>query len=123
MRGGRLPRWVKRVADALRVMPVLHNDTQGKVSRPVACCSGVVDLKRQFARWVRRRMRDDVELPACRRAMPIARPMANGCYQALHLPNVEFAKLVPIGSALGAHGGPGMLVVGLQEYEKPGSPS
>jgi hypothetical protein len=42
--------------------------------------------------------------------------------QALQLPNVEYAKLVPIGSALGAHGGPGMLVVGLQEYEKPGSP-
>jgi fatty acid-binding protein DegV len=33
--------------------------------------------------------------------------------------NVSYARLVPIGSALGAHGGPGMLVVGLQEYEAP----
>jgi hypothetical protein len=33
--------------------------------------------------------------------------------------NVSYARLVPIGSALGAHGGPAMLVVGLQEYEAP----
>jgi hypothetical protein len=26
---------------------------------------------------------------------------------------------MPLGTALGVHGGPGMLVVGLQEYEPP----
>jgi DegV family protein with EDD domain len=120
VRGGRLPRWVKRVADALRVMPVLHNDRQGKVS-PGGVLFGRRDLKRQFARWVRRRMRDDVTY---RLIVGHANCEADGQWllQALQLPNVEYAKLVPIGSALGAHGGPGMLVVGLQEYEKPGSP-
>jgi hypothetical protein len=34
-------------------------------------------------------------------------------------PNVVYARLLSLGSALGAHGGPGMLVVGLQEYEPP----
>jgi uncharacterized protein len=79
------------------------------------------DLKRKFARWVRRRMRDDVTY---RLIVGHANCEADGQWllQALQLPNVEYAKLVPIGSALGAHGGPGMLVVGLQEYEKPGSP-
>jgi DegV family protein with EDD domain len=118
VRGGRLPRWVKRVADALRVMPVLHNDKQGKVS-PGGVLFGRRDLKRQFARWVRRRMRDDVTY---RLLVGHANCEADGQWllQALTLPNVSYAKLVPIGSALGAHGGPGMLVVGLQEYEKPG---
>jgi hypothetical protein len=34
--------------------------------------------------------------------------------------NVVSGWVVPLGSALGTHGGPGMLVVGLQEYEAPG---
>jgi hypothetical protein len=32
---------------------------------------------------------------------------------------VAYSRLLPLGSVLGAHGGPGMLVVGLQEYEVP----
>jgi fatty acid-binding protein DegV len=35
--------------------------------------------------------------------------------ERLSAPNVRDARLVPLGSALGAHGGPGMLVVGIQE--------
>ena len=38
---------------------------------------------------------------------------------ALLADNVAYARLVPLGSALGAHGGPGMLVVAFQEYEAP----
>ena len=120
VRGGRVPRWVKRVADALRVMPVLHNDPGGKVSAG-GVLFGRHDLKSKFARWVRRRMRDDVTY---RLIVGHANCEADGQWllQELSLPNVAYAKLVSIGSALGAHGGPGMLVVGLQEYEAPASP-
>ena len=120
VRGGRVPRWVKRVADALRLMPVLHNDSKGKVSAG-GVLFGRHDLKSKFARWVRRRMRDDVTY---RLIVGHANCEADGQWllQELSLPNVAYAQLVAIGSALGAHGGPGMLVVGLQEYEAPGSP-
>jgi len=120
VRGGRLPRWMKRVADALRVMPVLHNDRQGKVSAG-GVLFGREDLKAKFARWVRRRMRDDVTY---RMIVGHANCAADGQWvlEELSLPNVAYARLVPIGSALGAHGGPGMLVVGLQEYEAPQAP-
>jgi len=120
VRGGRVPRWVKRVADALRVMPVLHNDPGGKVSAG-GVLFGRHDLRSKFARWVRRRMRDDVTY---RLIVGHANCEADGQWllQELSLPNVAYAKLVAIGSALGAHGGPGMLVVGLQEYEAPASP-
>jgi len=119
VRGGRVPRWVKRVADALRVMPVLHNDPGGKVSAG-GVLFGRHDLKSKFARWVRRRMRDDVTY---RLIVGHANCEADGRWllQELSLPNVVYAQLVAIGSALGAHGGPGMLVVGLQEYAAPGS--
>jgi len=120
VRGGRVPRWVKRVADALRVMPVLHNDPGGKVSAG-GVLFGRHDLRSKFARWVRRRMRDDVTY---RLIVGHANCEADGQWllQELSLPNVAYARLVAIGSALGAHGGPGMLVVGLQEYEAPASP-
>jgi uncharacterized protein len=120
VRGGRVPRWVKRVADALRLMPVLANDRQGKV-KAGGVLFGRHDLKAQFARWVRRRMRDDVTY---RLIVGHANCEADGQWllQALSQPNVTYAKLVSIGSALGAHGGPGMLVVGLQEYTKPELP-
>jgi fatty acid-binding protein DegV len=39
--------------------------------------------------------------------------------ERLRSDNVAWSRLVPLGSALGAHGGPGMLVVGLQEHAAP----
>ena len=117
VRGGRVPPWVKRVADTLRVMPILHNAADGRV-KPGGVLFGRQDLKRKFARWVRRRMRDEVSY---RLIVGHANCEADGQWllRELSLPNVSYAKLVAIGSALGAHGGPGMLVVGLQEYEPP----
>ena len=117
VRGGRVPRWVKNVADALRVMPILHNAPDGRVTAG-GVLLGRRDLKAKFARWVRRRMRDDVNY---RLIVGHANCEADGEWvlRELSLPNVSYAKLVAIGSALGAHGGPGMLVVGLQEYEPP----
>jgi hypothetical protein len=35
------------------------------------------------------------------------------------LSNIESSYLSPLGTALGVHGGPGMLVVGLQDYVPP----
>ena len=120
VRGGRLPRWIKSAADTLRLMPVLHNDRHGRVSAG-GVLFGRNDLRAKFARWVRRRMRDDVSY---RMIVGHANCHADGQWllQELSLPNVAYARLVPIGSALGAHGGPGMLVVGLQEYEAPATP-
>jgi DegV family protein with EDD domain len=120
VRGGRVPRWVKNAADLLRVTPILHNDARGKVSAG-GVLFGRHDLRGQFARWVRRRMRDDVSY---RLLVGHANCEADGQWllQELKLPNVAYASLVSIGSALGAHGGPGMLVVGLQEYEGPPAP-
>jgi fatty acid-binding protein DegV len=112
-----VPRWVKRVADALQLMPVLHNDRRGRVTAG-GVLFGRRDLREKFARFVRRRMRDD-----CRYRVLVGHadcePDGRWLLERLAGDNVVSAQLMPLGSALGVHGGPGMLVVGLQEYEPP----
>jgi len=114
VRGGRVPRWVKRVADALRLMPVLGNDAVGRI-RPVGVLLGRRNLREKFARFVERRMSDD---RSYRILIGHANSEADGHWllERLRGDNVAWGRVVPLGSALGAHGGPGMLVVGLQEH-------
>ena len=117
VRGGRVPRWVKRVADVLRLMPVLGNDAMGRV-RPVGVLIGRSNLREKFARFVKLRMSDD---RSYRILVGHANREADGHWllERLRGDNVGWGRVVPLGSALGAHGGPGMLVVGLQEYTPP----
>jgi DegV family protein with EDD domain len=117
VRGGRVPRWVKKVADALQLMPILHADRKGRVTGG-GVLFGRHRLKEKFARFVRRRMRDDATY---RVLIGHANCEADGHWllEQLSGENVAYGRVVPLGSALGAHGGPGMLVVSLQEYEVP----
>jgi DegV family protein with EDD domain len=117
VRGGRVPPWVKKVADALQLMPILHADRKGRVGAG-GVLFGRDRLKEKFARFVRRRMRDDCTY---RVLVGHANCEADGHWllEQLAGTNVAYARVVSIGCALGAHGGPGMLVVSLQEYEAP----
>jgi uncharacterized protein len=117
VRGGRVPRWVGKLADALSLMPILGNDRKGRV-RPVGVLFGRRRLREKFARYVRRRMSDDL---GYRVLIGHANCEADGQWllEQLRGDNVVWGRVVPLGSALGAHGGPGMLVAGLQECEPP----
>ncbi len=118
VRGGRLPRWVKQAADALQLMPILHADRKGRVTGG-GVLFGRRRLKDKFARFVRRRMRDGVTY---RVLVGHANCASDGEWLLgqLDAGNVAYGRVVPLGSALGVHGGPGMLVVSLQEHEVPG---
>ena len=117
VRGGRVPRWVKDLADRLQLMPILHNDRKGRVSAG-SVLFGRSRLDEKFARFVRRRIRGDRRY---RLLVGHADCEAAGQWLLgqLTTDSVVSARLLPLGSALGTHGGPGMLVVGLQEYEPP----
>ena len=114
VRGGRVPRWTKRLADALRLMPVLGNDAAGRIG-PVGVLLGRRNLREKFARFIERRM-----FPgrSYRILIGHANREADGHWllERLRGDNVTWGRVVPLGSALGAHGGPGMLVVGVQEH-------
>lgn len=119
VRGGRVPPFARRVANALGVSPLLASFGDGRVG-----VGGVLlgrrDRTAKFARWVRRRID-----PAKRWRIAIGHGDAPEEGRRLlesitaGLPNVESTWLVPLGTALGVHGGPGMLVAGLQEYTPP----
>jgi len=117
VRGGRVPRWVKNVADRLQLMPILHNDRKGRVTAG-GVLFGRTHLREKFARFIRRRMRDD---RSYRILVGHANCEADGRWllERLSITNVASGRLLPLGSALGVHGGPGMLVVALQENEPP----
>jgi hypothetical protein len=117
VRGGRVPRWVKNVADSLQLMPVLHNDRKGRVTAG-GVLFGRKRLKEKFARFVRRRMRADVPY---RLLVAHANCAADGQWllDELTTDNVVYRRLLPCGTAFGVHGGPGLLVVAMQEYERP----
>ena len=117
VRGGRVPRWVKNVADGLKLMPVLHADRHGRV-KAGGVLFGREHLKEKFARFVRRRMRDDVPY---RLLVGHANCEADGQWllDELTSDNVVYRRLLPCGTAFGAHGGPGLLVAAFQEYEAP----
>jgi len=112
-----VPRWVKNVADRLRLMPILHADARGRV-RAGGVLFGREHLKQKFAHFVRRRMRDDVPY---RLLVGHANCEVDGQWllEQLSTDNVVYKRLLPCGTAFGTHGGPGLLVVAFQEYEPP----
>jgi hypothetical protein len=117
VRGGRVPRWVKNVADTLQLMPVLHASRDGRVTAG-GVLFGREHLKEKFARFVRRRMRGDVSY---RLLVGHANCEADGQWllEQLTTDHVVYRRLLPCGTAFGVHGGPGLLVAAFQEYEQP----
>lgn len=115
VRGGRVPPWAKTLADTLHVMPLLATFPDGRISVGGALF-GRRNLTAKFARWVRKR------IPAGKR-WRLAVGHANAPLEAHKLrdlvvagrDDIEMAFVVPIGTALGVHGGPGCLVVSVEE--------
>lgn len=119
VRGGRVSSWVKTVADALHLAPVLGNRSDGQV-KPVGVLLGRRDVVPSFARFVMRRVD-----PAKTYRLAVGHA---DCEQDGRRLLALLTEAIPlrhqtlftrIGTALGVHIGPAGLVVGLQEYSPP----
>jgi DegV family protein with EDD domain len=115
VRGGRIRSWMKSVADFLRVTPVLRNLPDGRISVGGALLGRPASLKR-FAAYVARRTeatsRYRVAVAhgvAQDRALELARRLRES------ISNIDELHMTEVGAALGVHGGPGLLVVAIQE--------
>ncbi|MGH8263695.1 MAG: DegV family protein [Steroidobacterales bacterium] len=119
VRGGRVPRVVKILADLLHLTPVLMNRKGGRISARTAIL-GRRNLTQRFARLIRRRMH-----AGRRYRVAVGHGNLESAGRELletiiaGLDNVSAGYLTTTGPALGVHGGPGMLVCALQEYETP----
>ncbi len=119
VRGGRVPAWVRFVAELLHVTPIVRTTTSGRIA-----LSGFFFGKRnrvaKFARHVARRLRQagpinvGIGHAACLEdARQLERALQN------RIDNTQRVTTAELGAALGVHGGPGTLVVATQPYALP----
>jgi len=121
VRGGRVPRSYQRVADWLGLTPVLCTKPDGSVSAS-GLLPGRRNLLGRFARYIAGRCNPEADLHIAI-AHAVCADDAVRLRDCLleRLPDARRWTLTGLGSALGAHGGPGSLVVGVQEYRDPRS--
>lgn len=116
VRGGRVPAWAGTVARLLRATPLARVLPSGRL-KPCAALFGTRRLPERFARYVAKR------LPPGRRWRLIvghgdARAEGEALLSALRARlDVAQGWLVETGAAVGAHAGPGALVVAVQPVE------
>lgn len=119
VRGGRVPGWVKTLADLLRLTPILAVHADGSVGVG-GVLFGRSNPYRRFGRLLRRRLD-----PARRWRIGIAH--ANTPESAVlvrdalvaGLAHTDVLPIIPLGTALGVHAGPGCVVVAVQELDAP----
>ena len=112
-RGGRIPRWVAQLMRWTGLTPVARVDAQGrlKVAGGLIARGGAPEA---FARYVGKRV---PQASQWRLVVGHADALADGERLVAALRGrlrVDEAHLVEVGPAVGAHAGPGTLVVGLQ---------
>jgi DegV family protein with EDD domain len=113
VRGGRLPGWVRSVANALRLTPIIGTKPDGRI----ALCGflfGSGNRANRFARFVARRAPRGgaVDLAighaVCEQDAVELEQQIRG-----RLPDIGKLSVTGIGTALGVHGGPGTLIVSM----------
>jgi len=119
VRGGRVPGWVKTLADLLRLTPILAVHADGSVGIG-GVLFGRANPYRRFGRFLRRRLD-----PGRRWRIGIAHantPQGAALVRdavVAGLTGTDVLPVIPLGTALGVHGGPGCVVVAVQEMDAP----
>jgi DegV family protein with EDD domain len=114
VRGGRVKPAVKFIANMLGLSPVLASHADGRIA-PGGMLFGRRNRRDKLVRFITRRMTGD-------QPYRVGIGHANAETEAHDLldqlrgahPNIESGFVMPVGSTLTAHGGPGTLVVGVQ---------
>ena len=117
VRGGRIKSWVKSVADTLRLTPIVGNKKDGTIG-PVGVIFGRGQVPERFANWLIRHLDAEktyrIVIAHCDNAegaRAIRRVLVD------RLTTVQTVHKTEAGTALGAHAGPGTLIVGVQPTE------
>ena len=115
VRGGRLPKWVRTIAEFLRLSPIIYTTPEGKVSLSGFLLGRHNHIER-FARYVAKR--------APQGPLDVGIGHASCEDDARHLEQ-HLRRLVPdirklvvngLGPAIGVHGGPGTLLVAVRPW-------
>jgi DegV family protein with EDD domain len=111
VRGGRLPNWVRLMADLMRVTPVICIKPDGRIGLG-GCLLGRRNRIVKFARFVASHVTkgESVEMGI---GHAIRRGDADKLAAELRktVPTIDALKICSLGTGLGVHGGPGTLIV------------
>ena len=116
VRGGRLPAWVKTVAELLHLVPIICTHTDGRIA-----LAGFLIGKRnriaRFAKFVARRAPAEgpVEVGIGHATCAEDAAELEGRIRE-RLPSIGKLTLGGVGTALGVHGGPGTLLVAFSPW-------
>ncbi len=119
VRGGRIPSWVKTVADLLHMTPFIRTTPNGRIA-PSGFAFGRRNSVPKFARNLVREARDmgPISVAVGHSNCPDDAEQLVGLLRR-DLTNIERLTVTQLGAALGVHAGPGTLVVALQPFTKP----
>jgi hypothetical protein len=115
VRGGRLPQWVKSVADLLRLTPVIRTTLDGRVALAGFLFGQRVRIA-GFARFVARRApTGPIEVGI---GHAICRADAEELTLELRarLPGIKKLIVCGLGTGIGVHGGPGTMIVSVRPF-------
>lgn len=119
VRGGRIPGYVKTIADALRLTPVIRSTPDGRIGT-AGFLLGRKQRLRKFARHIARN--SGIEGPL---TVAIGHAVCPGdAAETAELLHAEFddirrLTITELGTAFGVHGGPRTIVVALQPWREP----
>ncbi len=116
VRGGRLPGWVRTIAELLRLTPIICTKPDGRIALG-GFLFGRGMPARRFARFVARRAPADSAVDVAI-GHAVCEEDARELEAALRerLPGIQRLTLTGIGTALGVHGGPGTLIVSMMPH-------
>jgi DegV family protein with EDD domain len=119
VRGGRLPGWVRTTARLLNIMPFIRTSRDGRVA-PSGFAFGKSNRVKKFARHVARRCRSTGPLNVAI-GHATCPDEARELVRVLHreLPQIKRLTTAELGAGLGAHTGPGTLIISTQPYAPP----
>lgn len=111
VRGGRLPQWVKTVADLMRVIPIICVKPDGRIGLG-GCLLGRRNRIVKFAKFIASHVGDG-EIVEIGIGQAICPEDAEELERELRqrIPSIDKLKTCALGTGLGVHGGPGTLIV------------
>ena len=113
VRGGRVPRWAKYVAEWLGLTPMVKVTPEGKL-KPHSAFFGKKDIPRRFAAYVAKSIDPDKKYRLIVGHCDAGKEGEELLAELKKLIPHEHAWCVETGPAVGAHAGPGALVISLQ---------
>jgi DegV family protein with EDD domain len=120
VRGGRVPKYLQTIASVLRLQPVIRTIADGRVAT-AGFLFGMHNRLQKFSRFVCRRTESEGLLRVAIGHALCAEDAAEFArYLRASLPNIHTLTITDLGAALGAHGGPGTIIIATQPYVAPG---